>query len=119
MKRRVVCEPGGVLIIGCGLVAGELADKTQHFYDQAASLTVLIDAAQQKSSFMADEVWCLDRLGLRGFFALIRRISWRRFDVIIDVSPQGMKWLTRLIWPRPSIYRFVDGADLPVDLQKI
>ena len=48
----------------------------------------------------ADEVWIYAPLGLRGFMALMRRISWRRFDGVVQPMAQPY-WLKYLVWPRP------------------
>lgn len=99
--RRPVREPGGVLLIGCGLTAEDLVAAAQALYPAAGSLSILVASDQQNLPFPADEVWVFDRLGLRGFLALMRRISWRRFDLVVHPPAAHHGWLRWLIWPRP------------------
>ena len=99
-KKRPIKEPGGVLLIGLGMSAAALAEAIEALYPDAVSLTVLADEANRKIAASADEVWIYAPLGLRGFMALMRRISWRRFEVV--VQPQSTPhWLKYLVWPRP------------------
>lgn len=118
MRRRQVLEPGGVLLVGIGLTEPELARLTAEMYPTYPSLTVLVSAAQQSHGFDADEIWVIDRLGLRGFLALIRRISWRHFDLVIDATAGQAWWLKYLIWPRPPYVSMAPAAPFPVDLHK-
>ena len=76
-KKRPIKEPGGVLLIGLGMSAAALAEAIEELYPDAVSLTVLADEANRKIAASADEVWIYAPLGLRGFMALMRRISWR------------------------------------------
>ena len=100
MKRAVV-EPGGVLLIAMGLSARKLAAFSAHYYPQApSSLTILIEADQQGMAFQSDEIWVFGA-GIGNFLALIRRISWRRFDLIICPHAAKNGWLWHFVWPRP------------------
>lgn len=98
--KRPIKEPGGVLLIGLGMSALALSEAIEMLYPQAASLTVLADEANRRSAAAADEVWIYAPLGLRGFMALMRRISWRRFDGVVQPMAQPY-WLKYLVWPRP------------------
>ena len=98
--KRPIKEPGGVLLIGLGMSASALSEAIEMLYPQAASLTVLADEANRRSAAAADEVWIYGPLGLRGFMALMRRISWRRFDGVVQPMEQPY-WLKYLVWPRP------------------
>ncbi len=101
MRRRPIVEWGGVLLIGRGLSQVELAAYSRQLYASSRSLSVLIDAEQQKMTFQADEVWVFDALGLRGFLALIRRMSWRGFAYIYCPPTATGHWLRFFVWPRP------------------
>ena len=76
---RQVSEPGGRLLVGLGAPGGALANAIGRHRDDV-SLTVLISPGQQDEATGADEIWVFTRLGPIGFLALIRRISWRRFE---------------------------------------
>ena len=118
MSSRPIVEPGGVLLLAVGVSDKELARLSAAAYRQAPSLTVLISAAQQVTEFSADEIWVIDRLGPRGFLALIRRISWRHFEFVLDATEGQLWWLKYLIWPRPPYYSISTDTHLPVDLSK-
>lgn len=118
MTSRPIIEPGGVLLLGVGVSGEDLARLSVAAYRQAPSLTVLIGAAQQADEFSADEIWVIDRLGPRGLLALIRRISWRHFEFILDATEGQLWWLKYLIWPRPTYYSISPDIHLPVDLHK-
>ena len=118
MKTRKIIEPGGILLVAVGLPAQDLTRVSAAVYAQAQSLTVLIAADQRTAAFSADEIWVIDRLGLRGFLALIRRISWRHFEFVLDATAGRLWWLKYLIWPRPPYHSMPPDAHLPVDLHK-
>lgn len=99
-KKRPIVEPGGALLVALGLSEAELVDAIARLYFTASSLTVLADSENQAAAHQADEVWVYAPLGLRGFMALIRRISWRRFEAVYQPKPQP-RWLKFLVWPRP------------------
>lgn len=99
-EKRAIKEPGGVLLIGLGMSAEALAAAIKTLYPDAVSLTVLADEANRTIAGRADEVWIYAPLGLRGFMALMRRISWRRFDRVVQPEAQP-RWLKYLVWPRP------------------
>ncbi len=98
---RPVCEPGGVLLITMGLSLPEARAAIEQYYAAASSLTLLIDPRQTALSDLADEVWVYGPLGAAGFLALIRRISWRHFDMVLQPSCEALPWLRFFIWPRP------------------
>lgn len=105
IKRAV--KEGGVLLIGCGAPEGALADAidAQLKAHPNVTLTVLILPTQKAESTDADEVWVLARYGFQGMLALIRRISWRRFDLVCQpwISGKGaVPWLKFFILPRPA-----------------
>ena len=106
---RRVKEPGGILLVALGMSAQEIEAAIGVLYPTSSSLTVL--AAQQNAVLQkADEVWIYAPLGLRGFIALIRRISWRHFDTVYQphASP---RWLKYLVWPRPLWRHAINPAD--------
>ena len=89
------------MLIGLGMSAAALAEAIETLYPDAVSLTVLADEANRKIAARADEVWIYAPLGLRGFMALMRRISWRRFEAVVQPQPTP-SWLKYLVWPRPN-----------------
>ena len=97
--KRPIKEPGGVLLVALGMVEADIEAAIETLYPTTSSLTILASkniAALTK----ADEVWVYAPLGLRGFLALLRRISWRHFDAVYQTNQQP-RWLKYLIWPRP------------------
>ena len=102
--RRIVQEPGGLLLIGLGLGDDALQAAIQTLYARSSSLTVLVSQVQAKHAARivaeADEIWVYAPLGLRGFIALMRRISWRRFEAVYQPMRRPF-WLKYLVWPRP------------------
>ena len=97
---RQVSEPGGRLLVGLGAPGGALANAIGRHRDDA-SLTVLISPSQQDEATGADEIWVFTRLGPIGFLALIRRISWRRFERVDQFRTGACGWLKYCVWPRP------------------
>ena len=97
---RRVSEPGGRLLVGLGAPGGALANAIGRHRDDA-SLTVLISPSQQDEATGADEIWVFTRLGPIGFLALIRRISWRRFERVDQFRTGACGWLKYCVWPRP------------------
>lgn len=97
---RRVSEPGGRLLVGLGAPRGALAEAIGRHRDDV-SLTVLISPAQQNEAYEADEIWVFTRLGPIGFLALIRRISWRRFERVDQLRTGSFGWLKYCVWPRP------------------
>ena len=102
---RPVIEPGGVLLVAVGLSDDGLRDWSEALYPQAGSLSVLIGPSHQNRPFHADETWVYGPLGLRGALALIRRISWRHFDCVVQPAGSGLPHLRHFIWPRPDWQR--------------
>ncbi|HCQ82095.1 MAG TPA: hypothetical protein DIT66_04660 [Rhodobiaceae bacterium] len=94
-------EPGGYLLVGLGAPVGAVRAEILRRRDQDASLTVLIEPAQTGEVADADDAWVFTRLGPVGFVALIRRISWRRFDRVYQFRDCGFSWLKYCVWPRP------------------
>ena len=106
---RQVSEPGGRLLVGLGAPSGALANAIGRHRDDV-SLTVLISPAQQDEATGADEIWVFTRLGPIGFLALIRRISWRRFERVDQFRTGAFGWLKYCVWPRPPwFYLSGDG----------
>ena len=99
---RAIVEPGGVLVVGVGLARSQLAALLSSLYPQHSSLTLLLDGAQQNDGWQADEIWVYGPLGLRGAMALIRRISWRRFDLVVQPEEARLGGLKYFVWPRPD-----------------
>jgi hypothetical protein len=70
------------------------------------SVTVLALPRQKNHLDLADEVWWLERLGPLGLIAMLRRISWRRFDAVYQpietASRNGYSWLRLFVLPRPK-----------------
>ena len=97
---RQVSEPGGRLLVGLGAPGGALANAIGRRRDDV-SLTVLISPVQQDEATGADEIWVFTRLGPIGFLALIRRISWRRFERVDQFRTGEFGWLKYCVWPRP------------------
>lgn len=106
--RRIPQEPGGVLVILLDLPDTEIDATLGRFLDNADinSLTVLALPRQKNHLALADEVWWLERLGPLGLIALLRRISWRRFDAVYQpfetASRNGYSWLRLFVLPRPK-----------------
>lgn len=105
--KRLIKEPGGIWLIGCGAPERTLVDaiKAQHQAFPDTSLTILIAPTQKAEAATADEIWVLDRYGLQGVLALIRRASWRRFHLVLQPWMTGdgaVPWLRFFIWPRPN-----------------
>lgn len=98
---RAVAEPGGVLLVALGLSDEALQAEIEALYPTVSSLSVLLTPTQQTLPLKADEIWVYGPLGLRGFLALIRRISWRHFEAVYQPQPQALPYLKYLIWPRP------------------
>ena len=103
---RRVSEPGGRLLVGLGAARGALAEAIVRHRDDV-SLTVLISPAQQDEAHEADEVWVFTRLGPIGFLALIRRISWRRFERVEQLRTGSFGWLKYCVWPRPPWFYLI------------
>lgn len=99
---RPVLEPGGVLLVGAGLSEADLCAWADALYPHSPALSVLIDIDQQRFTIKADEVFIYGALGLRGAVAFIRRISWRRFDHVVQPHGAGLPHLRHFIWPRPD-----------------
>lgn len=89
-----------MLLVGLGLSQEELRDMIARLYPQSSSLTVLVAGHAVDAAAQADEIWVYAPLGLRGFMALIRRISWRRFEAVYQPAEKPV-WLKYLVWPRP------------------
>jgi len=68
-------------------------------------VTVLALLRQKNYAVLADEVWWLDRLGPFGLIAMLRRISWRRFEAVYQphqaANKNGYSWLKFFVLPRP------------------
>ena len=103
---RRVSEPGGRLLVGLGAPRGALAEAIGLHGDDV-SLTVLISPAQQNEAYKADEIWVFTRLGPIGFLALIRRISWRRFERVDQLRTGSFGWLKYCVWPRPPWFSLI------------
>ena len=97
--KRPIKEPGGVLLVALGMVEADIEAAIETLYPTTSSLTILA-SKNMAALAKADEVWIYAPLGLRGFLALIRRISWRHFDAVYQPNRQP-GWLKYLIWPRP------------------
>lgn len=102
---RAIIEPGGALLIGVGLSDEALVAWADTLYAHVGSLTVLIGSTQQGLGLAADEKWVYGPLGLRGALALIRRVSWRHFDLVYQPSGSCLPHLRHFIWPRPQWQR--------------
>ena len=109
---RQVSEPGGCLLIGLGAPSGALANAIGRHRDDA-SLTVLISPGQQDEATGADEIWVFTRLGPIGFLALIRRISWRRFERVDQFRVRAFVWLKYCVWPRPPWFYLSGSGEGP------
>jgi hypothetical protein len=117
VSAPIAYEKGGELLI----IAGCPDQSWQTlFAGQNRFLTVLVRSDQQKyfSDLPSVELWSVSRLGLRGFLALIRRISWRRFDRVVDPWPESFGFLRYWVWPRPNWVLAENPADLVVDLRE-
>ncbi len=107
MAKKPVRWPGGVLLVAVGMSPANMRAAIDHLSaplsDNASSLTVLADSANAETAraMAVDEVWVYHQLGLRGFLALIRRISWRHFDSVYQPVPAALPLLRFLVWPRP------------------
>ncbi len=109
---RQVSEPGGRLLIGLGAPSRALANAIGR-HRGAVSLTVLISPAQQDEAAGADEIWVFTRLGPIGFLALIRRISWRRFERVDQFRTGAFGWLKYCVWPRPPWFYLSGNGEGP------
>lgn len=101
--KRPIKEPGGVLLVALSMVEADIEAAIETLYPTTSSLTILA-SKNMAALTKADEVWIYAPFGLRGFLALIRRISWRHFDAIYQPK-QKPRWLKYLIWPRPHWYQ--------------
>lgn len=99
-EKRPIKEPGGILLVGLGMDEAALRAAVTALYPDAGSLTVLADGDNCRAAQNADELWVYAPLGLRGFIALMRRISWRRFDAVYQPHARP-RWLKFLVRPRP------------------
>ncbi|HAT08382.1 MAG TPA: hypothetical protein DCS39_03920 [Rhodobiaceae bacterium] len=102
-EKRPIKEPGGILLVALGMVEVEIEAAIETLYPTTSSLTILA-SKNMAALAKADEVWIYAPLGLRGFLALIRRMSWRHFDAVYQPNRQP-RWLKYLIWPRPHWHR--------------
>ena len=109
---RQVSEPGGRLLVGLGAPGGALANAIGRRRDDV-SLTVLISPGQQDEATGADEIWVFTRLGPIGFLALIRRISWRRFERVDQFRTGAFGWLKYCVWPRPPWFYLPGNGEGP------
>ena len=109
---RQVSEPGGRLLVGLGAPGGSVANAIGRHRDDV-SLTVLISPGQQDEATGADEIWVFTRLGLIGFLALIRRISWRRFERVDQFRTGAFGWLKYCVWPRPPWFYLSGNGEGP------
>ena len=109
---RQVSEPGGRLLVGLGAPGGAVAHTICRHRDDM-SLTVLISPAQQDEAIGADEIWVFTRLGPIGFLALIRRISWRRFERVDQFRTGAFGWLKYCVWPRPQWFYLSGNGEGP------
>ena len=109
---RQVSEPGGRLLVGLGAPGGALANAIGCHRDDV-SLTVLISPGQQDEATGADEIWVFTRLGPIGFLALIRRISWRRFERVDQFRTGAFGWLKYCVWPRPPWFYLSGNGEGP------
>ena len=88
-----------LLVVALGMAEADIEAAVETLYPTASSLTILA-TNESPATAKADELWVYAPLGLRGFLALIRRISWRHFDAVHQ--PHGAPhWLKYLVWPRP------------------
>ena len=107
--KRLIKEPGGILLVALGMAEADIEAAVETLYPTASSLTILA-THESAATAKADELWVYAPLGLRGFLALIRRISWRHFDAVHQ--PHGAPhWLKYLVWPRPLWLHSTDLAD--------
>lgn len=97
--KRPIKEPGGVLLVALGMVEADIEAAIETLYPTTSSLTILA-SKNMAALTKADEVWIYAPFGLRGFLALLRRISWRHFDAVYQPSRKP-RWLKYLILPRP------------------
>lgn len=107
-RKRPIKEPGGILLVALGMAEADIAAAIETLYPSASSLTILA-TNDMAALAKADEVWIYAPLGLRGFLALIRRISWRHFDAVYQPQAQP-RWLKYMVWPRPHWRRAVSEA---------
>lgn len=80
-------EKGGILLITIGASPEKIAKALKTLKDEACHISVLITPDQKHYVAGADEIWVAHRLGLRGIFALVRRIAWRRFSCVYQLAP--------------------------------
>ena len=107
-SKRPIKEPGGVLLVALGMAEADIEAAVEALYPTASSLTILA-THESPATAKADELWVYAPLGLRGFLALIRRISWRHFDAVYQPNRQP-GWLKYLIWPRPHWHQSLSKA---------
>jgi len=85
-------------------------------------VAVLIRNDQAGAATAAHDQFYCERLGLLGFIALIRRMSWYRFKMVWDPWPDAYRWMRLWVWPRPRwlLGRLAeaDFIHLPVDLSE-
>ncbi len=118
---RLAQDFNDALLIGIGLSPDNLVAAINTLHPHFASLCVLISPTQKiaaqgakgaKGAKGADEIWVAHRLGGRGALALIRRIAWRRFACVYQLTPAyhagasftlalSLALLRLLVVPRP------------------
>lgn len=106
--RYVPQEPGGILLILLDLSDLEIKATLSRFAEdtEIKSVTVLAHPRQKNHLLQVNEVWWLDRLGPLGLIAMLRRISWRRFEAVYQPRQAGGKsgyaWIKFFVLPRPK-----------------
>ncbi len=109
---RLAQDFNDALLIGIGLSPDNLVAAINTLHPHFASLCVLISPTQKIAAQGADEIWVAHRLGGRGALALIRRIAWRRFACVYQLTPAyhvgtsftlalSLALLRLLVVPRP------------------
>ena len=111
MANKARAEFGGILLIACGVPQGSLSTVLGRLEQTAPATPITVLAYPAQAEELADagistgDIWWLSRSGPQGFLALIRRISWHRFDIVYHPRSEGLGWLKYFIWPQPLWHR--------------
>ena len=116
-------QEGAVLLVLAGAPSGaDISGIILKVQAHKGPVAVLIRQDQAANAQMAQNQFFCERLGLLGFIALIRRLSWYRFKIVWDPWPRDYRWLRLWVWPRPKWLlgelAEADFIDLPVDLNE-
>ena len=106
---RQVSEPGGRLLVGLGAPGGALAEAVGRHRDMPRSR--FSSAPPSKARQPERMKYGCSRGLAHRLFALIRRISWRRFERVDQFRTGAFGWLKYCVWPRPPWFYLSDNGE--------